>query len=162
MDYLAEQYASTKFVLVGWSFGGSPCFTVAAKEPERVYGVATVASQTAGTAGVSKLSPRPVLLLHGTGDTCLSPACSESLYRSYGTEGKRELRLFDDDDHGLSKNAVEVEKMIFKFIARSLGFEKLLEDDYTNEQAGQDLAGSKEERVDEMRAGHDLEGGERL
>ncbi|KAL1967190.1 hypothetical protein VTN77DRAFT_3481 [Rasamsonia byssochlamydoides] len=162
MDYLAEQYSSSKFVLVGWSFGGSPCFTVAANEPDRVYGVATVASQTAGTDGIAKLSPRPVLLLHGTEDTCLSPACSEALYRSYGTEGKRELRLFEGDDHGLSKNAVEAEKTIFKFIASTLGFEKLLEEDYTNEQAGKDLAGSKEERINEMRAGHDFEGGERL
>lgn len=162
MDYLYEQYSSKKFVLVGWSFGGSPCFTVAAEQPDRVYGVATVASQTAGTDGISKMSPRPVLLLHGTDDTCLSPACSETLYRCYGTEGKRELRLFEGDDHGLSKNAVEAEKTIFKFIASTLGFEKLLEDDYTNEQAGQDLAGSKKERIDEMRAGHDFEGGERL
>jgi len=160
-NYLREYFSSTKFVVVGWSFGGSPCFAVAAREPERCRGVATVASQTAGTEGIAKLPPRPLLLLHGTEDTCLSPACSETLYREYGTEGQRELRLFEGDDHGLSQNAVEAEKMIFMFAAKCLGFEKIL-DENTQEQISQDLAGSKSERVAEMKAGRDFEGGERL
>lgn len=32
MDYLEKVYSITKFVLVGWSFGGAPVFTVAARE----------------------------------------------------------------------------------------------------------------------------------
>lgn len=32
MDYLESAYSINKFVLVGWSFGGAPVFTVAAKE----------------------------------------------------------------------------------------------------------------------------------
>jgi hypothetical protein len=32
MDYLENEYSIAKFVLVGWSFGGAPVFTVAAKE----------------------------------------------------------------------------------------------------------------------------------
>jgi dipeptidyl aminopeptidase/acylaminoacyl peptidase len=162
LDYLAEKYRSSKFVLVGWSFGGSPCFTVAAKEPERVWGVATIASQTAKTEGVAMLSPRPLLLLHGTNDTCLSPACSENLYRAYGSGGKRDLRMFEGDDHGLSRNAVKVEKTLFDFVAETLGFGAMLQDASTEISAGQDLAGSRLERIEEMRAGHDLEGGERL
>ncbi|KAH8689052.1 Alpha/Beta hydrolase protein [Talaromyces proteolyticus] len=162
MDHLAVEFSSEHFVLVGWSFGGSPCFTVAAKEPRRVAGVATVASQTAQTEGVTMLCPRPMLVMHGTGDTCLSPSCSESLYRSYGPGGKRVLKLFDGDDHGLSRNAVAVEKMIFEFAARILGFEEILEDPSANIQVGQDLAGSRGERLREMAEGHDLEGGERL
>lgn len=160
-DYLKEYFNSTKFVVVGWSFGGSPCFAVAAREPERCRGVATVASQTAGTEGIRKLSPRPLLLLHGTNDTCLSPACSETLYNEYGTQGPRQLKLFEGDDHGLSRNAVEAEKLIFMFVARTLGLEKTL-DEESAETVGQDLAGSKSERVEEMKAGRDLEGGERL
>lgn len=158
MDYLAVEFSSTRFVLVGWSFGGSPCFTVAAKEPNRVAGVATVASQTARTEGVTMLSPRPMLVMHGTGDTCLSPECSRSLYRSYGLGGTRKIKLFDADDHGLSRNAVAAEKMIFDFVAETLGFVEELEDPQTRIQAGQDLAGSRGERVREMAEGHDLEG----
>jgi dienelactone hydrolase len=143
--------------MIGWSFGGSPCFTVAAQEPDRVRGIATVASQRADTEGVSKLSPRPLLLLHGTDDTCVSQACSEGLYRAYGGTGSRELRLFGGDDHGLTKNAVEVETLIFTFAARCFGREKQL-DKQTVEQASQDLAGGQQERVAEMKASHDLEG----
>ncbi|KUL83090.1 hypothetical protein ZTR_11189 [Talaromyces verruculosus] len=161
MDYLAGEFSSKHFVLVGWSFGGSPCFTVAAKDPNRVAGVATVASQTARTDGVTMLSPRPLLLLHGTGDTCLSPRCSQSLFEAYGQAGKKELKLFDGDNHGLSRNAVQVEKLIFQFAARTLGFKEVLGDPYIDIQAGQDLAGSKQERIRKMREGHDFEG-ERL
>lgn len=140
IDYLSSQYTTTRVVLVGWSFGGSPCFTVAATDPERVMGVATIASQTAATEGIQRLRPRPVLLLHGTEDTCLSPSCAERLYDAYGAgPGKRELRMFDGDDHGLTKHAVQAEKMLFDFIARTLGFDAMLDDDYVGEQARKDL-----------------------
>jgi dienelactone hydrolase len=158
--YLREHFNSSGFVLVGWSFGGSPCFTVAA-QVERVRGVATVASQTAETSGIRKLSPRPLLLLHGTDDMVLSPTCSETLYREYGNNGPRELKLLPGDDHGLTKHAPEVERMIFEFAAKTLGFEKLL-DQSTLDQAGEDLVESRDERIREMGEGHDLEGGERL
>ncbi|EAW20162.1 uncharacterized protein NFIA_097910 [Aspergillus fischeri NRRL 181] len=157
--YLREHFNSSAFVLVGWSFGGSPCFTVAAQD-DRVRGVATVASQTANTVGIKKLSPRPVLLLHGTDDKVLSPTCSETLYREYGDTGPREIRLLPGDDHGLTKHSTEVEKMIFEFAAKTLGFEKLL--DQTLDQAGEDLVESRDERIREMVEGHDLEGDERL
>lgn len=38
----------------------------------------------------------------------------------------------------------------------------MLQDASIEIAAGQDLAGSRLERIEEMRAGHDLEGGERL
>ncbi|KAH3328609.1 hypothetical protein KXW13_000582 [Aspergillus fumigatus] len=157
--YLREHFNSTTFVLIGWSFGGSPCFTVAAQD-DRVRGVATVASQTANTVGIKRLSPRPVLLLHGTDDKVLSPACSETLYREYGNTGPREIRLLPGDDHGLTRHSTEVEKMIFEFAAKTLGFEKLL--DQSSDQAGEDLVESRDERIREMVEGHDLDGDERL
>ena len=122
-----------------------------------------MASQTAGTSGIKRLAPIPVLLMHGTGDTCLSDRCSRSLYRDYGEKegGKRELHLFEGDDHGLSGNAAGVEKLMFDFAARCLGLEGMV-DEGVEERAGRDLAGSKEERIREMREGHDLEGGEHL
>lgn len=57
--------------LVGWSFGGAVVITAGARS-SNVVGVATVASQTYGTDSVSSLAPKSLLLLHGTGDTCLS------------------------------------------------------------------------------------------
>ncbi|KAL5001084.1 Alpha/Beta hydrolase protein [Aspergillus recurvatus] len=163
MDYLHDHHGSTRFVVVGWSFGGAPCFTVAAQEPERVVGIATVASQTAQTSGVRRLSPRPLLLLHGSGDTCLSSRCSETLYQQYGDDpaGSREIKIFKGDNHGLSRNAPEAEGLLMVFAARVLGFE----DELTAASvkvAGQDWVGSEGERVKEMVEGHDLEGGEAL
>ncbi|KAL4804170.1 Alpha/Beta hydrolase protein [Aspergillus unguis] len=156
MNHLEQRFGSSQFFVVGWSFGGSPCFTVAAQEPDRVCGVATVASQTAGTSGVRKLSPRPLLLLHGGGDTCLSSKCSESLYEQYGKNGYRELKIFPGDNHGLSMNASEVEGLLLVFAATALG----LEEDLTAASlriAQQDWAGGEDERIREMEQGHDLE-----
>ncbi|KAH2314123.1 hypothetical protein KXW25_003965 [Aspergillus fumigatus] len=130
--YLREHFNSTTFVLIGWSFGGSPCFTVAAQD-DRVRGVATVASQTANTVGIKKFE---------------------------STTGPREIRLLPGDDHGLTRHSTEVEKMIFEFAAKTLGFEKLL--DQSSDQAGEDLVESRDERIREMVEGHDLEGDERL
>ena len=160
-NYLSQHYRTSRFVLVGWSFGGSPCFSAAAEEPDRLRGVATIASQTAHTAGISSLSPRPLLLLHATDDLVLASACSETLYRQYGSDGSRELKLFEGDDHGLSKHAPEVEGMLLAFAAKLLGFEKSL-DTETMIQAGQDLVESSEERKKEMEEGRDLEEGEKL
>ncbi|RDW58572.1 uncharacterized protein DSM5745_11263 [Aspergillus mulundensis] len=160
MNYLQEHYQSTRFVVVGWSFGGSPCFTVAAQEPERICGVATVASQTAQTSGVRKLSPRPMLVLHGSGDTCLSQRCSESLYNQYGEDGSREIKIFKGDNHGLSKNAPEAEGLLLVFAAETLGFDDLTA--ASLRVAGQDWVGSEGERVMEMQQGHDFDGGESL
>ena len=161
-NYLETHFSARKFVLVGWSFGGAPCFTVAARQPGRVAGIATVASQTAGTSGIRKIAPIPVLLMHGTGDSCLSDRCSRSLYRDYGEEGgKRELHLFEGDDHGLSGNAAGVERLMFDFAAKCLRLEGMV-DEGVEEMAGRDLAGSKDERIREMGEGHDLEGGEHL
>lgn len=156
MDYMGRWFDSSRFVLIGWSFGGSPCFSVAAQEPDRVWGVATVASQTTGTAGVRSLSPRPLLLLHGGGDTCLFPSCSESLYQQYGPVGDRELQVFPGDNHGLSKNAPKVEGMLLVFAARTLGFEEDLSIAPLR-ISQQDWVGSEAERVKEMKEGHDLE-----
>ena len=120
MDILQNLYGLRRFVLVGWSFGGAPVFTVGGSD-ERVVGCATVASQTAETEGIRSLPPRPVLLLHGTGDKTLSPVCSQRLYGSYGGKGNRKIKLFENDDHSLAKNSGEAESMINNFIMTCAG-----------------------------------------
>ncbi|GAB1321054.1 AB hydrolase-1 domain-containing protein [Madurella fahalii] len=120
MGYLRDMYGLDRFVLVGWSFGGAVVFT-AAGEDERVIGCATVASQTAGTDGIRKVAPRPVLLMHGTADRTLSDGCSRRLYEMYGEQGDRRLELFDGDNHALSMNAEKAEEMLCEFVARCAG-----------------------------------------
>jgi predicted esterase len=109
MSELEESYQAKSFVLVSWSFGG---------QDKRVVGCATVASQTAEMEGIRSLAPRPILLLHGTGDRTLTPSCSERLYSMYGSNGDRELKLFDRDDHALTRNSLEAEQLIGGFILR--------------------------------------------
>ena len=137
-DALEAGYGITRFVLVGWSFGGAPVLTVGGADT-RVCGCATIASQTAETDGIRTLSPTPLLLLHGTGDRTLSPSCSESLYARYGEKGDRQIRLFPGDDHALTRNSLEAEQLLGGFILKCAGIraergddgvlaEKLVED----------------------------------
>jgi len=104
MKYLETRYAISRFVLVGWSFGGAPVFTLGGSD-KRVVACAAVASQTAGTNGIGRMAPKPVLLMHGTGDRRLGSSCSRRLFELYGRRGERELKLFEGDGHSLRKNA---------------------------------------------------------
>jgi hypothetical protein len=123
MKMLEKDYAVSKFVLVGWSFGGAPVFTVGGAEKERVAGCATVASQIAEAGGIQNLSPRPLLLLHGTADATLSSQYSENLYRAYGPAGDRIIHLFEGDDHALTRNVAEAEDMLCRFVMKCAGME---------------------------------------
>lgn len=153
MDYLEELYGLNRFVLVGWSFGGAPVFTVGGAD-QRVVGCATVASQTAGTEGIRQLAPRPVLLLHGTGDRTLSPTCSERLYAMYGSKGSRTLKLFERDDHALTKNARTAEALLCDFIAEMARLR--VDESERKAVIDQDLMDDKE-RTELMRKGGDLQ-----
>lgn len=157
MDYLETGYAVSRFVLVGWSFGGAPVFTVGGSD-RRVVGCATVASQTADTDGIRKVAPRPVLLLHGTGDKTLSPSCSERLYREYGTKGERTIRLFQGDDHALTRCSGEAEELLCEFIVRLAGVDVA---DGEREVMREVLVGGQQ-KVDLMREGGDLRGDEQI
>lgn len=157
MEYLQNKYSVSRFVLTGWSFGGAPVFTVGGNDT-RVVGCATVASQTAEADGVKQLSPRPLLLLHGTGDGTLSPSCSERLFRMYGTKGERELKLFDGDDHALTHNSLKAEEMLCSFIMKCAGAEI---GDGESKIMKEDLVGDGD-RADLMRRGGDLKGQESI
>lgn len=158
MSYLEKEHGLMNFILVGWSFGGAPVFTVGGSD-SRVVGCATVASQTADTEGIRSLAPTPVLLMHGTDDRTLSYKCSERLYDQYGEKGRREIKLFDGDNHALSGNAVNVEALLCDFIdSCAVG---LIDKGQRNDLIEQDLI-EKEERRELMEKGGDLRGGEHM
>lgn len=137
-------------------------FSVAGRD-ERVVGVATVASQTAETAeGVREVARKgvPMLLLHGTDDRTLSPECSKSLYEAYGRAAvrggaKRELKLFEGDDHALTRSAARAEELLCEFVMKQAGEEIRSQEQLDVVQ--KPLVGP-EERVDRMREGGDLRG----
>lgn len=157
MAYLETQYAINRFILVGWSFGGAPVFTLAGMD-QRVRACATVASQTAEIEGIKSVSPRPVLLLHGTGDERLSPLCSERLYQWYGPGGNRRLELFENDDHSLTRNAQRVEKMLGEFVVECAGLDIL---DAQKDVLAEEVI-STDRRVALMYEGGDLRGEESI
>jgi len=155
MEYLSTAFGITKFVLVGWSFGGTPVFTVGG-EDQRVVGCATVASQTAGTEGIRSLAPRPVLLLHGLEDSTLSPRCSEQLYDMYGPEGDREIKFFEGDNHALTTSSVLAEELLIGFVVKCAGIGMSKSE---KEMAAKEMIAS-EEKVTIMKQGGDLRGDE--
>jgi hypothetical protein len=110
-------------VLTGWSMGGAVVLEVAAEAIQKgfqINGVATVASQTAGLQhGSLKASAQflgmqiPLLLLHGSKDTCLVPLCSEQIFAwSGGAKGTAELKILDGNDHGCFDADFHVESFI--------------------------------------------------
>ncbi|KAL8687510.1 MAG: hypothetical protein Q9218_006336 [Villophora microphyllina] len=157
MKYMELNHQVSKFVLVGWSFGGAPVFTVGGND-QRVVGCATVASQTAETAGMQQVAPRPVLLLHGAADQTLDPWCSEQLYERYGNKGDRELKLFEGDNHALTKNAAKAEELLCRFVMKCAGVRQ----DEGEEQLVKEILVGREERVKLMEKAGDLNGEERL
>ena len=156
---IRDRYGVSKFVLVGWSFGGAPVFTVSGRD-SRVVGCATIASQTAETEGIRAVGRRgvPVLLLHGTGDRTLSPQCSERLYDMYGSKGRRKVHYFEGDDHALTKSSVEAEKMLCEFIAGVAG-SKI--GDTEGEMVDKSLVDDRD-KVEVMKKGGDLKGAESI
>jgi pimeloyl-ACP methyl ester carboxylesterase len=90
-----------RVVLVGHSFGGAVAISAGGIATDLVTGVAALASQTAGTQGVSRISPRPLLLMHGTADDVLPDACSRWIH-SQASEPKR-LVLYEGAGHRLAE-----------------------------------------------------------
>jgi alpha/beta superfamily hydrolase len=102
-----------RFALIGWSFGGAVVISSGVAHRD-VLGVATLASQTAGTAAVSRLAPRSLLLLHGTADRVLPDWCSRYLYEEAG-EPKR-LILYEGDGHEFSHSHTEVVQILSDWV----------------------------------------------
>ncbi|AEO69749.1 b9f02d0c-39b7-444d-84bb-1ff210c77926 [Thermothielavioides terrestris] len=156
MAYLRDLYGLDRFVLVGWSFGSAVVFTAAA-EDARVVGCAAVASQTAEAEGIARLPPRPVLLLHGSGDNTLGVGCSQRLWHMYGN-GDRMLQVFEGDNHSLSANAERAEEMLCEFVARCAGVR--IDAQERRDVVGVELVDDGE-RHDLMERGGDLRAPER-
>ena len=104
IQFLAEQ-GIERIVLLGWSFGGAVVIR-AGVQSARVVAVATVGAQTAGTAAVGRLAPRPLLVLHGTADPILPDRCARDLYARAGEP--KELGLYPGDGHGLAHHQTVV------------------------------------------------------
>jgi hypothetical protein len=101
-----------RIVLVGHSFGGAVVISAGAESSD-VIAVAALSSQTGGTQAVGRLSPRPVLIAHGTDDEVLPDRCSHDLY-ARAREPKR-LILYPGCRHGLDacRDALDHDLMLW-------------------------------------------------
>jgi fermentation-respiration switch protein FrsA (DUF1100 family) len=103
----------TRVLLVGHSFGGAVVIT-AAGASTAVIGVAALSSQTFGTGTVAELSPRPLLLMHGTADEVLPPTCSRDLYKR--AREPKQLRLYRGCGHGLDECREQIDRDLLRWL----------------------------------------------
>jgi len=107
----------TRIGLVGHSFGGAVVIRAAAANSD-VAAVVTLSSQTYGVAGVDRISPRPILLIHGLADENLPPRCSQLIYR-LALEPK-ELVLLPGTAHNLKQSREHVRRLLADWLTEKL------------------------------------------
>lgn len=117
-----ETLGSARLVLIGHSFGGAVVINAGANS-DAVVGVAALSSQTYGADAVGDLSPRSLLLLHGSADEVLPDACSRLLYEKAGEP--KELHLYPGCGHGLDACRDEVDATLLEWLRRTLMFQVL-------------------------------------
>ena len=107
-----------RVVLVGHSFGGAVVVTAGAAAGEAVIAVAALSSQSRGTEAAASLSPRPLLVIHGTDDEVLPDACSRSIYER--ARQPKELILYPGCRHGLDQCRDKLDRDLMGWLERVL------------------------------------------
>ncbi len=106
-----------KVALVGHSFGGAVVISAGAIH-DAVAGVVAMSSQIYGTGEVGGLSPKPLLLLHGTNDEILPDACSHDLY--WRAKEPKEIKLYPGCRHGLDECRKQVDEDLLLWLRKVL------------------------------------------
>lgn len=102
-----------RVTLIGHSFGGAVAINAGTLNPI-VSTVIAISSQLAGAHVVGDLTPRPLLLIHGTADSILPHESSQALYQWAGEP--KTLKLFPDADHRLSQVAEELVELVEQWL----------------------------------------------
>ena len=108
----------TRVVLVGHSFGGAVVIAAGAATNEAV-GVAALSPQTYGAGAVGRLSPRPVIFIHGDADEVLPDTCSRDLYERAGEP--KEALFYPGCGHGLDQCRDALDRDLLRWLRRVLG-----------------------------------------
>jgi hypothetical protein len=116
VDYL-KQRGIKRVALVGHSFGGAVAIE-AGTQSEDVVAVVGLSSQTYGAHGVVRLSPRPLLLIHGSRDRNLSADCSRLIYK-WAKEPK-ELYILEGNGHFLREAHQQLIKQLREWLIEKL------------------------------------------
>lgn len=95
--------------IIGHSFGGAVAIHAGSLSPISTSVIA-MSSQLHGAHVVADISPRSLMLIHGTGDTILSHESSQILYDR--AREPKEIKLFAGADHGLSQVGDELAEFV--------------------------------------------------
>jgi alpha-beta hydrolase superfamily lysophospholipase len=123
VQYLVQQLGYGGVALVGHSFGGAVVISAGALS-EEVATVVAMSSQTYGTTLAPQVSPRPLLLVHGTADEILSDVCSRDIYAR--ANEPKELRLFNGCRHGLDECRDQVDQVVVEWLVTRLADSKIV------------------------------------
>ena len=103
--------------LVGHSFGGAVVIQAGALS-QQVKTVVGLSSQTYGAHPVDRISPRPLLLVHGERDQNLSVDCSRQIYQWAGEP--KELVIYKDNGHFLRECHDELHDLLQDWLVSKL------------------------------------------
>jgi len=112
-----ENQGHSRISLVGHSFSGAVVITTGPLR-KSIASVVALASQTYGARSARELSPRPLLLIHGTNDERLDVYCSEQIY-SWAKQPK-ELLILEGSSHSLKEHLEIVVAKLENWIPQSL------------------------------------------
>ena len=117
VQYLVQQCGYRAVALVGHSFGGAVVVSAGALSND-VVAVVAMSSQTYGTDLAPQVSPRPLLVLHGTNDEILPDICSRDIYAR--AQEPKELQLYPGCRHGLDECREQVDADVVQWLLRVL------------------------------------------
>ena len=117
IDFLQQEGAGS-VVLGGHSFGGAVAI-MAGTMSAQVKAVVGLSSQTFGAHRAGELSPRPLLLIHGSRDRNLPALCSEHIYE-WAREPK-ELVIYKGSGHFLRECREELHDLLKGWLIDKLG-----------------------------------------
>ena len=115
--YFLQDKGYERVALVGHSFGGAVVIA-AAPLSDAVVTVVGLASQTYGAQFANKVSPRPLLLVHGEDDTRLGPHCSKFINDI--AEEPKKLVLYPGAGHGLRECRDELHPLLKNWLLDNL------------------------------------------
>ena len=115
--HFLTQKGAKYIALVGHSFGGAVVIQAGVASPQ-VTTVVGLSSQTYGAHPVDRLSPRPLLLVHGERDQNLSVDCSRLIYQWAGEP--KELVIYKDNGHFLRECHDELHDLLKNWLVNKL------------------------------------------
>ena len=107
----------SRIALAGHSFGGAVVISAGAAS-NKVTAVSALSSQTYGTNQAPQVSPRPLLLMHGSDDGMLPDACSRDIYAR--ANEPKQILLYPGCRHGLDECRDQVDKDLLEWIKHTL------------------------------------------